>query len=216
MKYYWLSKKEHKLSLNNLFKQILSITLLLGIISCADKKEKIPILDFENKTQLLEVVKKQYDKDAQIALSGMFDETGKRFILTGWEISSSDEWGIKFVFLEQSGDEFLSKYETEVLDGSFKESLIDKIKFSSIDYDLVYSNSQGYFMGSGGGEVFSYIIDFENKQVYYAHLVVESETEISLFISDNTKNKELINFFTVTFRKDYPTLKVVKDDIVVE
>ena len=94
--------------------------------------------------------------------------------------------------------------------------MVDKIKFSSIDYDLVYYNSQGYFLGSGGGEVFSYIIDFENKQVYYAHLVVESPTETSLFISDNTQNKELVNFFTLTFNKDYPTLKIVKDDIVVE
>ncbi|MBK7630891.1 MAG: hypothetical protein IPJ23_09340 [Ignavibacteriales bacterium] len=202
--------------LNRLLKHILFVVLLLGMISCADKKEKIPVLDFENKAQLLEVVKNHYNKDAQIVLSGMFDETGKRFIVAGWEINNSDEWGIMLAFLEQNGDEFISKYETEVLEGSIKEGLIDKIKFSSIDYDLVYSNSQSFFMGSGGGEVFSYIIDFENKQVYYSHLVVESETEISLFISDNTKNKELINFFTVTFKKDYPVLKIVEDDIVVE
>jgi hypothetical protein len=204
------------LLLNKLTKQILLFALILLIVACADKKEKIPVLDFENKTQLLEVLKKHYNKDTQIALIGMFDETGKRFILAGWEVNNSDEWGIKFSFLEQSGDEFISKYETDILDGSFKECLVDKIKFSSIDYDLVYFNSRGYFLGSGGGEVFSYVIDFENKQVYYAHLVVESETEISLFVSDNTKNKELLNFFTLTFKKDYPDLKIVKDDIVVE
>ena len=71
-------------------------------------------------------------------------------------------------------------------------------------------------MGSGGGEVFSYIVDFENKQVYYAHLVVEPGSSTSLFISENTQNKELINFFTLTFKKDHPTLKIVEDDIVVE
>ena len=113
-------------------------------------------------------------------------------------------------FLEKSGNKFNSKYETELLDGSFKESFVDKIKFSSIDYDLVYYNSQGYFMGSGGGEVFSYIVDFENKQVYYAHLVVESGSSTSLFISENTQNKELINFFTLTFKKDHPVLKLLK------
>ncbi len=201
---------------NNFFNRLLLIFLVAGIISCSEKKEKIPVLDFENKTQLLEIVKKHYNKDTQIVLGGMFDETGKKFEAAGTEISNNNEWGIKFSFLEQSGDEFISKYETDLLDGSFKESLVDKIKFSSIDYDLVYYNSQGYFLGSGGGEVFSYIIDFENKQVYYAHLVVESPTETSLFISDNTQNKELVNFFTLTFNKDYPTLKIVKDDIVVE
>ena len=146
----------------------------------------------------------------------MFDETGKQFIVTGREINNSDDWGIKFTFIEKSGNEFVVKYETDLLEGSFKECFIDKIKFASIDYDLVYFNSQSYFLGSGGGEVFSYIIDLENKQVYYAHLVIESETSTSLFISDNTKNKELINFFTMMFKKDYPGLKLVDDDIIVE
>ena len=202
--------------LNNLLNRLLLIILLAGIVSCSEKKEKIPVLDFENKTQLLETVKKYYDKDTQIVLGGMFDETGKNFEAVGTEINNNDEWGIKFTFLEQSGDEFIPQYETDLLDGSFKGSLVDKIKFSSIDYDLVYYNSQGYFLGSGGGEIFSYIIDFENKQVYYAHLVVEAPTETSLFISDNTQNKELVNFFTLSFKKDYPSLKIVKDDVVAE
>mgnify|MGYP003541624663 FL=1 len=190
--------------------------LFCGIISCSDKEEKIPVLDFENKVQVLDIVKKHYNKETQVAFGGLFDETGKQYIAAGYEINNSDEWGIKFEFLEKSGNEFNSKYETELLDGSFKESFVDKIQFSSIEYDLVYYNSQGYFMGSGGGEVFSYIVDFENKQVYYAHLVVEPGSSTSLFISENTQNKELINFFTLTFKKDHPTLKIVEDDIVVE
>ncbi len=192
------------------------ILLLAGLISCSEKKEKIPALDFENKTQLLEIVKKYYNKDVQVVIGGMFDETGKKFEAAGTEINNNDAWGIKFTFLEQSGNEFIPKFETDLLDGSFKDCFVDKIKFPSIDYDLVYYNSQGFFLGSGGGEIFSYIIDFENKQVYYAHLVVELPNEPSLFISDNTENKELVSFFTLTFKKDYPSLKIVKDDIVTE
>ena len=184
--------------------------LFFGIISCSDKEEKIPVLDFENKVQVLDIVKKHYNKETQVAFGGLFDETGKQYIAAGYEINNSDEWGIKFEFLEKSGNKFNSKYETELLDGSFKESFVDKIQFSSIDYDLVYYNSQGYFMGSGGGEVFSYIVDFENKQVYYAHLVVEPGSSTSLFISENTQNKELINFFTLTFKKIILLLKLLK------
>jgi len=203
--------------LSNNYKKILMILFLfIGIISCSDKEEKIPVLDFENKVQVLDIVKKHYNKETQVAFGGLFDETGKQYIAAGYEINNSDEWGIKFEFLEKSGNKFNSKYETDLLDGSFKESFVDKIQFSSIDYDLVYYNSQGYFMGSGGGEVFSYIVDFENKQVYYAHLVVEPGSSTSLFISENTQNKELINFFTLTFKKDHPNLKIVEDDIVVE
>lgn len=201
---------------NNLFKSLALIFIVLGSISCSDKEEKIPVLDYQNKAQVLDVVKNHFNKDIQVAFAGLFEETGKQFIAAGWEVSNSNEWGIKFSFLEKTGNKFISKYETELLAGSFKESFVDKIKFSSIDYDLVYYNSQSYFLGSGGGEVFSYIIDFENKQVYYGHLIVESESSTSLFISENTSSKELINFFTLTFKKDYPGLKLVQEDIIVD
>lgn len=201
---------------NKYIKKLVYLSLLLAIISCSDRQEKIPVVDFQNNAQVLEIVKKHYNKQAQVAFGGMFDEIGKQFIAAGLEINNSDEWGIKFVFLDKKGDELKAIYETDILDGSFKESFVNKIKFASLDYDLLYFNSQGYFMGSGGGEVFSYIIDLEKKQVYYAHLVVESETATSLFISDNTINKELVNFFTVTLKKDYPSLKIVDEDIFVE
>ncbi|MCU0343027.1 MAG: hypothetical protein MUF28_04300 [Ignavibacterium sp.] len=201
---------------NNLFKSLALIFIVLGSTSCSDKEEKIPVLDYQNKVQVLDVVKNHFNKDIQVAFAGLFEETGKQFIAAGWEVSNSNEWGIKFSFLEKTGNKFISKYETELLAGSFKESFVDKIKFSSIDYDLVYYNSQSYFLGSGGGEVFSYIIDFENKQVYYAHLIVESESSTSLFISENTSSKELLNFFTLTFKKDYPGLKLVQEDIIVD
>ena len=201
---------------DNIKRKLTGLLIFIFIISCSDRHEKIPVIEYENKAQVLNVVKKHFDKDINIAFGGMFDETGKKIIVTGKEINNSDDWGIKFSFIEKSGDDFDIKYETDLLDGSFKECFVDKIKFGSIDYDLVYFNSQGYFLGSGGGEVFSYIIDLENKQVYYAHLVIESEISTSLFISDNTKNRELINFFILTFKKDYPDLKRVNDDIVVE
>jgi len=201
---------------NNLLKGLWLLFLLIIIFSCSDKKEKIPVLDFEDKSQVLDAVKKYYNSETQIARGGLFDETGKQFIAAGMEINNSEEWGIKFTFLEKSGNEFIPKYETELLDGSFKECFVDKIKFSSIDYDLIYYNSQGYFMGSSGGEIFSYIVDFENRQVYYAHLAVEAGSSISLFISENTQNKELKDFFMLTFKKDYPNLKIVEDDIVVD
>lgn len=201
---------------DNIKRKLIRLLILIFIISCSNKQEKIPVIEYGNKTQVLDVVKKHFNKDVDIAFGGMFDETGKQFIVTGSEINNSDDWGIKFTFIEKSGNEFVVKYETDLLEGSFKECLVDKIKFASIDYDLVYFNSQGYFLGSGGGEVFSYIIDLENKQVYYAHLVIDSETSTSLFISDNTKNKELVNFFSMMFKKDYPGLKIVDDDIIVE
>jgi hypothetical protein len=197
-------------------KTIQIVFLFIFIISCSDKESKIPVLDFQNKSQLLEVVKKHYDKNSSVAFGGVFDESGKRTIVTGSEIENNKDWGIKFTQLEIVDDEFKVKFETNLLDGSFKQSFVDKIKFASFDNELIYYNSQDYYLGSGGGEIFSYIIDFTVKQVYFAHLIIEPSTSISLFISGNTKSKELRNFFVLTFKKDYPDLKVVDKDVSVD
>jgi hypothetical protein len=197
-------------------KALLSFVLLFPFISCSDKEEKIPLIDYQNKVQLLEIVKKHYNKDVQFAFGGAFDESGKNEIAVGREIENYDDWGIKFILLEKSGDDFDTKYESDLLDGSFKESFIDKIKFASFDYELLYYNSQNYFIGSGGGEIFAYIVDYENKQIYYAHLVVESAKPASLYISDNSENREIRNFFTLNFKRDYPDLKLVDDDIIID
>lgn len=202
---------------NEHLNKILSFVFLsLIIFSCSDKGEKIPVIDYNNKTQLLEVVKKHYNPNAVFAAGGVFDDTGKQMIGVGVEVENNEEWGIRFSLLQSVNEYLTVKYESEVLDGSFKESFVDKIKFSSFDNELLYYNSQSYFMGSGGGEIFSYIVNFNDKQIYYAHLVVEPNEITSLFISDNTENREIKNFFLLTFKKDYPNLKVVSDDIIIE
>lgn len=202
---------------NNLTKYALIIfAALLTIISCSEKKEKVPVLDMNDKTQVLNAVQKHYSKDVSVSFAGEFDSTGRQFIAAGTEVENKEDWGIKFELLQLKDNEFEKIYETDVLDGSFKESLVNKIKFGSFDYELLYYNSQNYFMGSGGGEVYAYIVDFQAKQVYYAHLVVEPRKSVSLFISDNTQSKELKNFFTLNFKKDYPDLRIVEDDIIVD
>ncbi|HOJ08589.1 MAG: hypothetical protein LC124_08015 [Ignavibacteriales bacterium] len=204
------------MSLNKIFKSVFLFLLALAALSCSDKQEKIPAINYESKKEVLDVVKKYCNSKAAIAVGGMFDERGKQYIAYGVEYENSEEWGIKFSFVEKSGEDFNLIFETDLLEGSFKESLVDKIKLVSDQYDLLYYNSQGYFMGSGGGEVFSYLIDMEKKQVYYAHLVVESTAAIFLYISDNTESKELVNFFTLSFKKDYPGLQIVSDDIILD
>ncbi len=200
----------------SLLKSFQIIFLILILVSCSDKTSKVPVINYKDKTQLLEVVKKYYDPDVSVAFGGVFDESGKETIVVGREVENSEDWGIKFIQLQLVGNEFKVKYETDLLDGSFKQAFVDKIKFSSFDNELLYYNSQDYYLGSGGGEVYSYIIDFDAKQVYYAHLVIDPSSAVSLFISDNTENKEIRNFFLLNFKKDYPDLKLVSEDIIIE
>jgi hypothetical protein len=67
-------------------------------------------------------------------------------------------------------------------------------------------------MGSGGGEVFCYIIDFNEKEAYYAHLVADNK-KVSLYLSDNIKNDDVRQFFLNTFKRDFPTYILVQQDI---
>jgi len=197
------------------FKRIFIVMLLL-FISCSDKSEKIPALNYEDKKQMLEIAKKFFDENTSHAFGGVFDESGKETIIAGIEKNDKSEWGIKFYQLRLNDNKLEVVFETNLLDGSFKESLVDKIKFPMRDYELIYYNSQGYFMGSGGGEVISYIIDFGKKEIYYAHLVADPVVPPSLFISKNTQDKYIREFFYTYFKKDYPKLRIVDEDITLE
>lgn len=189
---------------------------LLILISCSDKNEKIPALNYEDKKQMLEITKKFFDENTAKAFGGVFDESGRETIIAGIEKNDKSEWGIKFYQLRLVDNELEVIFETKLLDGSFKESLVDKIKFPMRDYELIYYNSQGYFMGSGGGEVISYIIDFGKKDIYYAHLVADPVTPPSLFISKNTQDKYIREFFYTYFKKDYPKIRIVDEDITLD
>jgi len=189
------------------------LALLIVAAGCSDKNEKIPVLNYEDKKQMLEVVKRFYDENVINAFGGVFDESGKETIVAGIEKNDKNEWGIKFIQLKKVDNEFETIFETKLLDGSFKESMVDKIKFPMRDYELIYYNSQGYFMGSGGGEVISYIIDFGKKEIYYAHLVADPEIPPSLYISPNTQDRYIREFFYTYFKRDYPKLRIVDEDI---
>ena len=193
------------------------ISLSLFIIGCGDKDEDaLPKIDFENKIQLIELSKKVIGNDVVSAFGGFFDESPRKKIAVIVETDENIDWGIKFVLLEEVEGELEKKYESRILAGSHKESFLDKIKFPSFDYELLYYNSQNYFMGTGGGESFSYIIDFGKKEVYYSHLIAEPRRATSLFISKNVDKKEIKNFFIQIFKKDYPSLKLIDEDITLE
>jgi hypothetical protein len=134
-------------------------------------------------------------------------------VVTGTEILTKKEWGIKFHLFEVKDNKPEKKNDTKLLDGSFKDCRVEKLNISGIDNDLIYYNSLNYFMGSAGGEIFSYIIDFKIQKTYYAHLVSEPGKPVLLFLSGNN-NQEINGYFTSTFKKDFPAFKIVSKDQV--
>ena len=68
-------------------------------------------------------------------------------------------------------------------------------------------------MGSGGGEQFSYIINFNDSEIYYAHLISVPKKVDTIFLSNNIKNEQIKNFFLSIAKKDFPNINVSSTDI---
>ena len=198
---------------------ILSIILTLIIVSCGEKKQPVkkfePTKDFNNQAVVTTEADKILGPDMKFAYKGNFDKDSVVEIAAGTEIENKKEWGIQFYLLKLEQNKFEKTFQTNLLKGSFKESLTKKIEFPAFDYELMYYNSQDYFLGSGGGEIFSYIIDFKNQKTFYAHLFIEKE-KISLFLSDNIDNSDIKNFFIANFKRDYPNLQIVSRDVNID
>jgi hypothetical protein len=235
MKFFQSFRKELKLSSNKLFyfKTILHPTLnfqrigftfiLIFVLttlipSCSDKKEDVqkPVFSFTDSVMVSSETKKILGDKLKFILIGNFDEDSLQEIAAGIELTENNVWGIKFVLLELNDNQLVKTYETSLLDGSFKESLVKKIKFPKFKHEVIYYNSEDYFWGSGGGEVFAYIIDLAENETFYAHLFSESRRPVELFLSKNITEPDLKKFFISSFKKDYPELKLTSDDVSLE
>lgn len=196
----------------NRFFLIIFINLIL--VSCDNKeKAEIPKLDLNNKEQVLQVLKNHFDKDISQVFIGNFDDDKKLTIVACAEKMDSTIWGIQFFHITQEKGNIKILFKTEILQGSLKDARLDKIKIFDSQLEHIYYNSLDYFMGSGGGEIFSYIIDFKEKQVYYSHFVNDIDYPYSLYISENVNDLKLRNFIISIFKRDYPKLKIVEKDI---
>lgn len=235
MKFFQLFRKELKLLSNKLSKFkialpvsqryrwtvllfILIFVLIILIPSCSDKKgnDQKPIPLLTDSVMVKTETEKLLGDKLKFVLTGNFDEDSLQEIAAGIELTENNNWGIKFFLLEIKEGQLQKVYESELLDGSFKDCLAKKIKFPNLNYDLVYYNSQDYFWGSGGGEVFAYVINFAERETFYAHLFSESRKPAELFLSKNITEPDLRKFFISSFKKDYPGLKLASEDVSLE
>jgi hypothetical protein len=198
------------LSLNKLI-ILLLITLWFFITAgCKKSYEPPPHNLFENEQLVLKTAKDLVGENVSFTTAGYFESDSVKSIVAGVEISESNFWGIKFYLISWVDGEFQIKYTTGLLNGSFVQCLVNKIKFSDFDTELIYYNSKNYFLGNAIGDVYSHVIDLKKLKVYSAHLSVISEGRVSLDLSQNIDNPMIKNFFISYFRRDYPNLRLVE------
>ena len=186
---------------------------MISICGCKKSYEPPPYNLFENDQLVLKTAKDLVGNNVSFTTSGYFESDTLKSIVAGVEISDKNEWGIKFYLISWTEGEFKIKYQTGLLNGSFVQCLVNKIKFSGFENELVYYNSKSYFLGNAGGDVYSHVIDLKKQKVYSAHLEVITEGRVSLDLSTNIDNPMLKNFFISYFRRDYPNLRLVEKAI---
>jgi len=189
---------------------ILLITFLIFLSSCGKKEEK-PV-DLKDPKAVQKIVDEVLPKEAKFSTSGNFNSDKKLSIVAGTETVTKNIQGISFILIDKKDDEYKVDFRTHILDGSFEKCLVDKIKLSSLGGEMIYYNSKDYFIGTSGGDIYSYIIDFRNKEVYSAHLVSGKTKRALLYLSENVTDKLLRTFFVSYYKKDYPSLQITQSD----
>jgi hypothetical protein len=198
--------------LNNINKIIGIILLLLFLVGCGKKESKT--VNYNDKRAIKNLAAQLIDKEIQFIASGNFSSERSKSIVAGTEVSGKNLWGISFTLIEKVDDEFKEVYNTGLLEGSFDKCIVDKMKLSSFKGEMIYYNSRDFYLGTGGGDVFLYIINFSEKEIYYAHLIVQKSAGVLLYLSENIEDPMMRKFFIRYFKKDYSTLRIIKSDLL--
>jgi hypothetical protein len=191
----------------------LSVTfILLLAFSCG--KNKNELINFDDQRAVKNIAKQLIDENIDFISSGYFTSDTAKSIVAGLESSDKNHWGISFSLIEKVDDEFQVVYNTGMLEGSFDKCIVDKMKFSSNKKEMIYYNSQDFYLGTAGGDVFSYLINLAKKEIYYAHLIVQKSAGVSLFLSENIDETMMRKFFIGYFKKDFGPLRIIKTDVL--
>ena len=194
-------------------KSILILIVIIYLLTCSCG-EKIKNVNFDDPKAVRNVANKLLEENVKFSSAGYFSSDSTRSIVAGIESSGTNQFGITFSLIDFADGEFTVVYNTEILNGSFDKCIVDKMKFSSDKTELIYYNSKDYYLGTGGGDVYLYIINFVKKEVYSAHLMVERIAGASLYLSDNIDSPNMRQFLISYFKKDYHALRIVQTDVL--
>lgn len=211
MKFIRLLREVLRLSLSKY--SVLLLLLIIFISGCGKKSsDQSPVIQQlnNNSETLSKDVNALLHTEASVIVRGNFTGDSTLQVAAAIDVNKKEE-KISFNLIEIKDTKLKKKDETQPLEGSLKDCKIEKINLPGVSNDLIYYNSQIYFMGSNSGEVFAYIIDFKNQKTYYAHLVSEPGKPEVLYISESD-NQEIRNYFIDYFRKDYPAFKLSTKD----
>lgn len=147
-----------------------------------------------------------------IALRGTFSPADTTLFAAVKEVNTASAWGISFWFGSTDSLRPGMLWLSPLREGSLTQSSVALLRLPGYSYDLLSYNSGDYYMGSAGGEVYAYLVDYSLRAVYYAHLTMDKLDGITLYLAPAAMPPAVRAFFTKTFAEEFPGVRLVNRD----
>lgn len=197
------------------FKMLLPICVLplLVMSGCGkgDKSEGQLVVFKTDAEKIIEFVNNAYHcKEAKV-LKGMYKPNYDLYAVV-YEINSGTDFGIKFMLAHLHADSVIVDYTSNLVDGAVNQSVFETVKIPGANYDMAYYSSSDYFMGSGGGEMFTYVIDFNTSSIGYGHMFISVGGVPNFYIPATVKGQNIREYLIGRIKSDFSDIKVVSQD----
>lgn len=205
------------MSLKKNYNRIVFLIILGSVFffrGCDPKTERVEPSVHEfllTDSNALSLVKAKYNPAAKNAFYRPFNESEIYGVACTEEVNTIAEWGIRFVLLKPVSDSIEVVYKSSVLEGSLSEAVLKSVRINNFNYDFLYYNSGAYFIGSGGGDVYLYMVDFNMQVIYQVYGEVTSNGSLVLHLSGNIP-EEIKDFFISELRAEYSSLIIGSPD----
>lgn len=214
MKFYRLLNPVHLL---------LSISFSILFFFAGCEKKDTPTVDKNSVNQdslslfhakISSLLNEKYQASITKIVEGKFDNSGKILFACFLKKKTNAERILFIIFLDSSTIKKTGGivYKTPLLEGDPDAIQMTQFPSDSSAVNLIYFDTGDYLMGTGGGEIFYYIIDCSNKQTYSAHFIADKERGFNLYIASGYK-PWINKVFLDKAKSNYSPIKLLKKDI---
>lgn len=148
-------------------------------------------------------------------LFGNFLDSTKSTCAILLKMESKDLKNLSLAFIDTAliNSENFVLYVTEPLEGDPENTELTSVTITGSKQSFLYFNTGDFLMGTGGGEVYHYLIDAAKEQIYPAHFIADKTNGFGLYLPPISRAAEIREFFHTKVSKQYSPLSTLKRDI---
>lgn len=133
-------------------------------------------------------------KDSTILFVNSEMNDGENVIVTAISVNKDKnfEYGIKFSVLKISDNILIPEYISDTLDGIRDFSSYGEVYIPGVNKKYLFYDSRSAFIGSNGGEVYVYLFDPVNKEIFSLQTIDQPNEKLNVFSKNLIGNDKVI------------------------